>query len=192
MAGKHSSWPRKATRRPPAKDECAHGRFDGTHALELAPGTFPALLEFSMKTVLLGMFALLFALALPAHAQSLPYTEGAVLEVTEVRVKDGQFDNYMQYLQERYKPMMEAQKKAGIIVDYGIYGRQPRSPDDADMYLTVVYANMGALDNMRERVDPLMVEVTGQNSAQANKAYADRGSMRTILGSELIRELRLK
>jgi hypothetical protein len=161
--------------------------------LVLAPGTFPALLELMMKTVLLGALALLFALALPAQAQqSHPYTEGAVLEVTEVRIKDGQFDNYMQYLQERYKPMMEAQKKAGIIVDYGIYGRQPRSPDDADMYLTVVYANMGALDNMRERVDPLMREVSGQTSAQANKAYADRGSMRTILGSELIRELRLK
>lgn len=146
-----------------------------------------------MKTVLLGVFALICALALPATAQeTLPYTEGAVLEVTEVKIKDGQFDNYMQYLQQRYKPMMEAQKKAGIILDYGIYSRQARSPDEADMYLTVVYANMGALDNMRERVEPLMREVTGQNTAQANRAYADRGSMRTILGSELIREMRLK
>lgn len=146
-----------------------------------------------MKTVLLGVFALFCALVLPVQAQeTLPYTEGAVLEVTEVKIKDGQFDNYMQYLQQRYKPMMEAQKKAGIILDYGVYGRQARSPDEADMYLTVVYPNMAALDNMRERVEPLMREVTGQSSAQANKAFADRGSMRTILGSELIRELRLK
>jgi hypothetical protein len=146
-----------------------------------------------MKTVLLGAFALICAMVLPAQAQeTLPYTEGAVLEVTEVKIKDGQFDNYMQYLQQRYKPMMEAQKKAGIILDYGVYGRQARDPDEADMYLTVVYANMGALDNMRERVEPLMREVSGQDTAQANKAYADRGSMRTILGSELIRELKLK
>jgi hypothetical protein len=146
-----------------------------------------------MKSILLGAFALLCALALPVQADDAPvYTEGAVLEVTDVKIKDGQFDNYMQYLQQKYRPLMEAQKKAGIILDYGIYGRQARGPDEADMYLTVVYPNMAAMDNLRARVDPIAREVSGQTTAQSNKAFADRGSMRTILGSELIREYNLK
>lgn len=146
-----------------------------------------------MKSIIAGAFALLCVLALPVHADDAPvYTEGAVLEVTEVKIMDGQFDNYMQFLQQKYKPLMEAQKKAGVILDYGVYGRQARTPDEADMYLTVVYANMGAMDNLRERVDPIVRDVSGHTVAQSNKAYADRGPMRRILGSELIRELKLK
>lgn len=146
-----------------------------------------------MKRIWFGAIALLCALILPVQAQQGPaYTEGAVLRVTEVKVMDGQFDNYMQYLQGQYKRTMEAQKKAGIILDYGIYSREARAPDEADLYLTVVYPNMAAFDGLRERVEPLMAELTGQTSKQADKAYADRGSMRKILGSELIRELKLK
>jgi hypothetical protein len=35
-------------------------------------------------------------------------------------------------------------------------------------------------------------KVTGQNTTQANTAYADRGKMRQILGSNLVRQLKLK
>lgn len=146
-----------------------------------------------MKRVLFGALALLCLLVLPAHGQQArPYTEGPVVQVTDVRVMDGQFDNYMQYLQTRYKPVMEAQKKAGIILDYAIYNRQPRSPEDGNMYLTVVYPSMAAFDGLEDRVEPVSQAVSGQTRAQGEKAYADRSSMRKILGSELIRRLEVK
>lgn len=125
-------------------------------------------------------------------AQERPYTEGPVVEVTSVRIKDGQFDNYMQYLQGRYKPLLEAQKKAGIVLDYGVYAASPRTPADPNLYLVVVYPNMAMLDGLEDKMEPLERQVTGQTRAQSAKAYADRGSMREILGSELLRELRLK
>ena len=52
-----------------------------------------------------------------ASAQELPYTEGPVTVVTAVKIMDGQFDNYMKYLQTTYKPVMEAQTKEGIVLE---------------------------------------------------------------------------
>lgn len=87
---------------------------------------------------------------------------------------------------------MEAQKEAGIILDYAVYSTQARRPDEPDLYLTVVYPNMAAFDGLRDRSEAVSSKVTGQNTTQANTAYADRGRMRQILGSNLIRQLKLK
>ena len=64
--------------------------------------------------------------------------------------------------------------------------------DDADMYLVVTYANMAMLDGLRGKVDPIMTQVSGQSVSQSNAAYAARGKMRHIRGTELLRELKLK
>lgn len=135
---------------------------------------------------------LLCVLSFPLSAQDRSYTEGPVMEVTAVKIKDGQFDNYMKHLQTQYKRVMEAQKEAGIILGYTIYAADPRRPEDPDLYLTVVYPNMAAFDGLRDRSEAVSSKVTGQNTAQANTAFADRGTMRQILGSQLIRELKLK
>lgn len=135
---------------------------------------------------------LLCVLSFPLSAQDRGYTEGPVMEVTAVKIKDGQFDNYMKHLQTQYKRVMDAQKDAGIILAYTIYSADPRRPEDPDLYLTVVYPNMAAFDGLRDRSESVSSKVTGQNTTQANTAFADRGKMRQILGSQLIRELKLK
>jgi hypothetical protein len=146
-----------------------------------------------MKRLLVLFAALLvFACANVAAVEERDYTEGAVSVVTSVKIKDGQFDNYMAYLRKTYKPIMEEQKKAGIILDYAVYNASPRTPDDADLYLVVVYPNMASFDGLDDRSEPIMTKVSGQNRAQANSASAARTSMREITGSEMVRELKLK
>lgn len=143
---------------------------------------------------LFALFAAMLAFAaVSAFAQEpRSYSEGPVMDVTAVRVKDGQWDAYMSYLQAKYKPMLEAQKEAGVILGYSVYATVPRTPKDPNLYLTVVYANMAALDGLEDKTEPLMKKVSGQNRAEGEKAYADRATMREILGSELIRELIIK
>ena len=51
---------------------------------------------------------------------------------------------------------------------------------------------MAAFDGLRDRSEAVSSKVTGQSTTQANAAYADRGKMRQILGSNLIRQLKLK
>jgi hypothetical protein len=82
---------------------------------------------------------------------------------------------------------MEANKKAGLIVDHRVYEAYPRNPREANLILTVTYPNMAALDKSDE-ADAVSVKVMGSFSAQ-DKAYADRETMREVLGSELVREL---
>lgn len=125
-------------------------------------------------------------------AQEHAYTEGQVVEVTSVKVKDGQFENYMKFLDGPYKASMEAAKKAGLVTDYGVYGAQAHNPNEADLYLVVFYPNMAVFDGMQAKMDAITAKATGMNVAQSEKASGERSeTMRTILGQEQLRELKL-
>ena len=127
-----------------------------------------------------------------AGAQERRYTEGPVAVVTSVKVMDGQFENYMNFLDGTYKATMEASKKAGVILDYSVYNASPRKPEDADLYLVVTYPNMAMFDGLNSKMEPIMSSVTKMNLMQRDEASGKRMVMRTILGTEVIRELKLK
>ena len=119
------------------------------------------------------------------------YTEGPVVVVTAIRTKPGMFDAYMKWLDTTGKQLRDEQKKAGLILDYAVYSANPRSPNDPDLYMTITYKNMAALDGLDDRVEPIMKKIFASRDA-SNKAAADRESLRQILGTELIRKLELK
>ena len=119
------------------------------------------------------------------------YTEGTVMEVTSIRTKPGMFDAYMKWLDTTGKQLREDEKKAGIILDYAVYSVTPRSPQDPNVYLTITYKNMAALDGLEDRVEPFMKKIWASRDAAA-KANADRESLREIIGTQLVRKLDLK
>ena len=135
------------------------------------------------------LFAAVALCVLPALAlaqEERPYTNGPVTQITYVRVKPGHFDDYMRH----QAGQMEAFRKEGLVVDYKILAATPRSPTEPDVILTVTYPNMAALDRSRD-FDRIGAQVAGTFSEQ-NKAFADRGSIRDVIGSELLREMLLK
>lgn len=139
-----------------------------------------------MKTI--AAIVLGIAVSSTAVAQEVrPYKEGNVVAVSFIRTKPGKFDDYLKYLHGPYKALMEAQKKAGLVLDHRVYAAYPKNPREPDVILTVTYANMGALDRADES-DAVTARVMG-NIANQNKGMADREAVREILGSELIREL---
>lgn len=143
------------------------------------------------RVVMLFASLVLFAVMGSTFAQDAkPYREGAVREVSFIKIKPGQFNNYMKYLDGPYKATMEASKKAGLITDYSVYQARARTPQDANLILTVTYPNMAALDRTDE-ADAIRAKVMGSLAAQ-DKAAMDRESMRELIGSQLIRELVLK
>ena len=134
---------------------------------------------------------LMFAVLGTAIAQDAkPYKDGPVRQVTFVKIKPGQFSNYMKYLDSQYKTTMDAMKKAGLITSYAVYETRARSPQDPDVVLAVTYANMAALDRTDE-ADAVMSKTAGSQD-QRDKAASDRESMRELIGSQLMRELILK
>ena len=145
-----------------------------------------------MERRIAWLFALLLSLAVfPATAQERAWTEGAVTNVTAVKVVDGQFENYMDWLGKNWKVVMEEAKKAGYVLDYHVYGATPHNPQEADLYLVVTYPNMAMLDGMDKKMEPIQQKVLKMNVRQADEASGKRVVMRTILGEELLREIKL-
>ena len=138
---------------------------------------------------LLGIVGL-FGMAGTASADP-SFDEGPVSVVSRIRTETGHFDEYMAWLQGTWKKSMEAQKAAGIIIGYRVYLARPRSPDDADVILVMTYKNLAAMDGLSDRVEAAVTPVLGSR-ADASKANAERGKIRTVLGSEVIREAILK
>jgi hypothetical protein len=140
----------------------------------------------------LGVAALSMSAASSALAdESRPYKEGTVIEVTAIRTKPGMFEAYMKWLCTTGKQVREEEKKAGLILDYSFYSARPRTPHDPDLYVTITYKNLAALDGLADRFDPITNKLFGSRDA-STKAAIDRESMREILGSEIIRKLEVK
>lgn len=139
--------------------------------------------------------AVLLALATftaPAFAQDRAWSEGPVTNVSAIKIVDGQWENYMAYLQKNWKGVMEEAKKAGYVLDYKVYSAQAHNPQEADLYLVVTYPNMAMLDGMNEKMEPIQQKVTKMNYREADEASGKRMVMRTLLGEELLREINLK
>ena len=145
-----------------------------------------------MKMLRILLIGLAFSgLSATAYAdEGRVYKDGSVIDVSYIRTKPGRFDDYMKFLSTTYRTLMEANKKAGLILDYSIYLATARSPQDPDLLLTITYPNMAALDR-NEEFDAVSAKTVGSMAAQ-NQATIDRESMREVLGSEVVRELILK
>ena len=135
---------------------------------------------------------LLMLLALPCLAQERPYKDGPVVVVTSVKIVDGQFENYMSYLNANWRPIMAASQKAGIVTDYHVYGAQAHNPNEPDLYLVVSYPNMAAFDGIQEKMEPIQAKVTHMDYKQADESSGKRTVMRNILGEMMLRELVFK
>ena len=132
-----------------------------------------------------------FVLSLPADAQlGTTYNEGPVTEVTYLKIEYGHFDAYVDWLNSTWKPLNEAKKKAGLIIDYRVYTASPRKPEEPNVIFMITYKNMAALDRRTEE-DAVAVKMIGSAKEQ-DEARIARSVYRKRLGSELIREVILK
>lgn len=144
------------------------------------------------KSVLLLLAAILTVSTSATRAEDdHAYTQGPVTLVSFVRTEPGMFEDYLRYLDNTYKKIMEAEKKQGIILDFAIYQSLPRDAQDADLILTITYKNMAAFDNLQAASDPVIKEVFG-SLPKAASASADREKLRKQLGNQLVRQLILK
>ena len=132
-----------------------------------------------------------FALSLPANAQvGLTYNDGPVTAVTYLKIEYGYFDEYVDWLNSTWKPLNEAKKKAGLIIDYKVFTARPKKPEEPNVIFMITYPNMAGLDRRAEE-DAFAVKMIGSTKDQ-NKARVDRSAYRKNLGTELIREIILK
>ena len=120
-----------------------------------------------------------------------PYTEGPVWTVTMVKAKYGMGDEYLKGLAKTFKGALNEAKKQGLVMDYKVLLGDAATPHDFDILLMVESKNMAALDNAREKFDPIARKVEGPPDQQRATA-TKRLEIREIMGSKLMREITLK
>ena len=128
---------------------------------------------------------------LPRTATGAPYTEHSVWEITLVKTKAGLDDDYLRSLAQTFKGTMEEEKKQGV--NHGLQGadRGSLDRDDFNILIMVEYKNMAAFDGLREKTEPIMAKILGDQDSRRQLAVK-RLDVREILGTKTMREIILK
>jgi hypothetical protein len=143
-----------------------------------------------MKTIC-RLAALLLVLAPAVFAQE-HYTEGPVWRVSLIRVKPTQMDAYLTSLQQSSKPILEAQKQNGTIMDYKLFLKETKNnPEDWDVCLAVEYKNHAAMDGLAAKGEILRDKILG-GKQPAQQLAEKRAEIREVISSELLQEIMLK
>lgn len=133
----------------------------------------------------LGAATMLFAV--PAAAQDIPLTGGNFWTVTEVRIDDGRFSSYADYLANEWRKQEDFAKSKGWIKDYYILGNINRRADEPDLYLVEVFDHVTtpAEDLAREKD---MNAFFARTSRQSEAGSGERAKYRHIGSSMLLQE----
>src|SRR5208283_3820674 len=132
---------------------------------------------------LCGLVFFLLLLAPSLFAQE-HYTEGPVWRVQLIRVKPTHMDEYLTSLRKSTKPLIEEEKKQGIIMDYKVFLKETKvSPEAWD----ICVAMDGLTAKGEEMRDKILV-----GKAQGQQLGEKRAEIREIVSSELMQEIYLK
>ena len=149
-------------------------------------------MRITKKLQIVALAALSLGIASLCSAQSdAPFTEGPVWNITMVKVKSGMGDEYLKGLAKTLKGTLEEAKKQNLVLDYKILLGNAASAQDFDILILVESKNMAALDNGREKFDPIARKVVGTTDQQQAMAVK-RLDIREIIGTKLMREITLK
>jgi hypothetical protein len=137
----------------------------------------------------LAVFVLLLAPALFAQEH---YTEGPIWRVQLIRVKPTQMDAYLTSLRKSTKPLIEEEKKQGLIVDYKVFLKETKNnPEDWDICVAIQYKNHAAMDGLAAKTEMARDKILG-GKAPAQDLADKRAEIREIVSSELLQEIYLK
>jgi hypothetical protein len=120
-----------------------------------------------------------------------PYNEGPVWTLTMIKTKSGLADEYLKQITKTVKPVYDEEKKQNIILDYKILNGDASGPQDFNIVILVEYPNWAALDNLRDKMDPIVEKVMGTEQQRLTTA-TKRLDIREILGTKTMREISLK
>lgn len=143
-----------------------------------------------MKTICrLAAFLLLLVPAVFAQEH---YTEGPVWRIQLIRVKPTAMDAYLTSLQQSSKPILDEEKRSGMILDYKVFLKETKNnPEDWDLCLAVQYKNHAAMDGLAAKGEMLRDKILGGKQS-AQQLGEKRAEIRELISSELLDEIILK
>ena len=147
------------------------------------------------KSIAISAATACLALSTPASAQLKPWTDytpqKTVVELTYVKVDEGQLGFYLEGLKATWVKANEVAKKMGQISDYGIYV-VPYGDNDVNLVLRINYPNMAELDPDKAKYDKFMAAWGESNMESSNKTVRELyNNIRKIQGTHILREIKI-
>lgn len=126
-----------------------------------------------------------------ASAQAVAYAPGNYWNVQGIYIEPGQFENYMDFIADRYRRNQDFAKSQGWISGYRILANVNKRSDEPDMYLITEFARMPDAKEQMER-DAAVERNLRETVRQAEQASGQRVSMRRLGSNMLLQEMTLK
>jgi hypothetical protein len=139
----------------------------------------------------LALFASLGSTSALAQDNTRGWEQGHVVQVTEVHIKDGMFNAYVNDLSNVWRKFLEAQMEDGDVIRYGMYSNVNPREGEPDLYLTVTFKNWATFDRGVEYFEKLGAQILG-STEEMREANIDRGELRTIGSTYTLREITFK
>jgi hypothetical protein len=141
------------------------------------------------KPLSFALFVISLLSAVGARAQSPNYNVGPVWRVTYFHIKSAQGDAFWNDIRQHGKPVLEEQKKQGLITDYKFYTNPVlNNPGDWDVAVAILYPNWAAIDQLAAKAFTIAEKHYGSREAM-NDAARKREDIREVVASHLAREV---
>ena len=142
-------------------------------------------------TALIVSLAFLTSSVAFAQDHTRNWESGYVVGVTEVHLKDGMLNAYMNDLNAHWRKFLEAQKADGDVISYAIYMVSDSREGEPNLLLTVTYKNWAVFDRDQDYFDALIEKIFGSDE-NARAAGVERSELRTFGGSYTLQEVKFK
>ena len=136
-------------------------------------------------------FTTLCSMTVLAQDHTRNWDNGAVVSITEVHVKPGQFNAYINDLNNVWRKFNEEQMKDGSILGYGMYSNVAAREGEPNLILSVTYANWAAFDLGEEYFSKVRDKIMGSAEVMRS-AGIKRGDLRTIGSSYNLQEIKFR
>jgi len=139
----------------------------------------------------LVLIAGFFSSSALAQDHSRGWEQGYIVQVTEVHIKDGMFNAYINDLANVWRKFLEAQKADGDVISYNMYSNVNNREGEPDLFLTITYKNWATFDRGVEYFDKIGAQILG-STEKMREANIDRGALRTIGSTYVLQEIKFK
>ena len=142
-----------------------------------------------MRKLMLGVVgAATMLVSIPAAAQDLPLVGGDYWDVTSVKIDDGHFGDYADFLAGQFRKNNEFAKSKGWIKAYYIFSNVNNRADEPDLYLVTVSDHVATPTEQIARTKEINAAMS-TNDRKELAGSGQRATYRHITADMLLQQL---
>lgn len=144
------------------------------------------------KTLSFALFTTALLSGVGARAQNPNFNVGPVWRVTYFHIKPGQGNAFWNDLRQHSKPILDEEKKQGLIMDYKFFTNPvSNQPTDWGVAIAILYPNWAALDQIDAKAFTIAEKHFGSREAITEETRK-RNEIADVVASHLAHEVTLK